>query len=247
MKKVMQYLLIVLLLPQTPLHAQSPVIRQIIDSVKIDSLILFVKELSGEVPTIINGTPQTILSRHRDQPGNAFAETYIEQKLASYGLPVTIQNYSATGNNVLATQLGTLFPKRKFVICAHYDAMPAGPVAPGADDNGSAVAAVLEAARILSHYSFPFTIVYALWDEEEVFPYLIGSTYYANQAAAAGDSILGFINLEVLGWDSNNDGQCHVQELERVHSVQIRNHMMEINSLVRNRFEYSGLSPHVGS
>ncbi len=230
MKKVMQYLLIVLLLPQTPLHAQSPVIRQIIDSVKIDSLILFVKELSGEVPTTINGIPQTILSRHRDQPGNALAQTYIEQKLASYGLPVTIQNFSATGNNVLATQLGTVFPKRKFVICAHYDAMPAGPVAPGADDNGSAVAAVLEAARILSDYPFPFTIVYALWDEEEVFPYLIGSMYYADQAVASGDSILGFINLEMMGWDSNNDGQCHVQELERVHSVQIRSHMIEINS-----------------
>ena len=36
--------------------------------------------------------------------------------------------------------------------------------------------------------------------------------------------------MEMLGWDSNNDGQCHVQELERVHSVQIRSHMMEINS-----------------
>jgi hypothetical protein len=231
MRKDLLWLLILVFVPQTHLCAQSQVIRQIIDSVKIDSLILFVKELSGEVPATINGTSQTILSRHRDQPGNALAEAYIKQKLESYGLTVTIQRYGPTGNNVLATQVGTVFPNKKFVICAHYDDMPEGPIAPGADDNGDAVAAVLEAARIFSHYSFPFTIVYALWDGEEVFPYLIGSTYYANQAAAAGDSILGFVNLEVLGWDSNNDGQCHVQELERVHSVQIRNHMKEINSL----------------
>ena len=230
MKKSLLWVLMMILVPQTHLRAQSPVIQAIIDSVRIDSLIFVVKELSGEVPTTINGIPQTILSRHRDQPGNALAEAYIKQKLESYGLAVTVQNYSSTGNNVLATQVGTVFPNKKFVICAHYDDMPEGPIAPGADDNGDAVAAVLEAARIFTRYSFPFTIVYALWDEEEVFPYLIGSTYYATQAAAAGDSILGFVNLEVLGWDSNNDGQCHVQELERVHSVQIRSHMVEINS-----------------
>ncbi len=230
MKKVLQYSLIFLLVPQLNLRAQSPVIQQIIDSVSIDSLILVVKELSGEVQTMVNGKSETILSRHRDQPGNALSEAYVKQKLESYGLPVTIQHYSSTGNNVLATQVGTVFPNKTFVICAHYDDMPEGPVAPGADDNGDAVAAVLEAARILSRYSFPCTIVYALWDEEEVSPYLIGSTYYADQAVAAGDSILGFINMEMLGWDSNNDGQCHVQELERVHAVEIRSHMMEINS-----------------
>ena len=229
-KKSLQFLVILLFVLQTNLFPQSPIVQQIIDSVNIDSLIYFVKELSGDVPTIINGTSQTILSRHRDQPGNALAETYLKQKLESYGLPVTIQNYSSTGNNVLATQVGTVFPNKKFIICAHYDAMPAGPIAPGADDNGNAVTAVLEAARIFTQYSFPFTIVYALWDEEEVSPWLIGSTYYSSQAAAAGDSILGVINLEMLGWDGDNDGLCAVQEPDIVHAVQIRNNMLEINN-----------------
>jgi hypothetical protein len=215
---------------QTPANSYplSPIVQQIIDSVRIDTLISLVSELSGEVPTTINGTSQTILSRHREQPGNALAEAYLRHKLESYGLPVTTQNYSATGNNVFAMQVGTSFPARKFIISAHYDCNPAGPVAHGAEDDGAGVAAVIEAARILSKHSFPYTIVYALWDEEEVG--LLGSLYYAAQAAAGKDSILGVVNLDGIGWDSNNDGNCGVQELDIVHAVQIRPHMEEINS-----------------
>ena len=113
MKKILQFLLISLFILQTNLFPQSPIVQQIINSVNIDSLIYFVRELSGEVPTIINGTSQTILSRHRDQPGNALAETYIKQKLESYGLPVTVQNYSATGNNVLGNPSRHSISKQK--------------------------------------------------------------------------------------------------------------------------------------
>jgi hypothetical protein len=230
MKKGLLFLLTLLLFSPSDLRAQSPVVRQIIDSVSIDSLNYVVKELSGEVQTVIDGTPQTILSRHRDQPGNALAERYIMRKLQSYGLPTTVQTFSATGRNVLAIQVGTVYPNRKFVFSAHYDDMPEGPVAPGADDPATAVAVVLEAARIFSRHSFPFTIVYGLWDEEETYPYLTGSLYFADHAAAAGDSILGSVYMDMLGWDANGDGLCYVQELDRVGLVQIRNHMVEINS-----------------
>jgi hypothetical protein len=206
----------------------SPIVQQIMDSVRVDSLLLLINELSGEAPTTINGTSQTILSRHRDQPGNALAESYLRKKLESTGLPVTTQNFSATGNNILATQVGTKFPARKFIISAHYDDNPAGTIAHGADDNGTGVAAVVEAARILSTHSFPYTIVYALWDEEEVG--LVGSMYYAHEAEDAKDSILGVINLDMIGWDSNNDGNCAVQDLDIAHCIQIRWHMEEINN-----------------
>ena len=83
-----------------------------------------------------------------------------------------------------------------------------GTTAPGADDNASGTAAVIEAARIFSQYDFPFTIIYALWDEEE--QGLIGSEYYATQAANAGDSILGVINLDMIGYDGNGDGNADV-------------------------------------
>lgn len=128
--------------------SQSPVVQQIVNSVNQDSLIYFVRELSGNVPTTINGILQTIVSRNKYQPGNALAETYIKQKLQSYGLTTTIQSFSTTGKNVYAVQLGTEFPNQKYIICAHFDDMPTGTTAPGADDNGSGTAAVLEAARI---------------------------------------------------------------------------------------------------
>jgi len=225
--------LLILLIPLvmvTELFSQSPVVQQILNSSKQDSLIYFVRELSGNVPTIINGTSQTILSRHKLQPGNALAETYIKQKLESYGLTTTIQSFSTTGKNVFAVQPGTEFPNQKYIICAHFDDMPSGTTAPGADDNASGTAAVIEAARIFSQFSFPFTIIYALWDEEE--QGLVGSDYYAAQAAAAGDSILGVINLDMIAYDSNNDGIVNIHSRPTAgNSVEIKDKLVECNSL----------------
>jgi hypothetical protein len=227
MKKVLQILLIFIIFFQTNIFSQSPVVQQIINSVNQDSIIKFVSELSGAVPTIINGTSQTILSRHKLQPGNALAETYIKQKMQSYGLTTTIQSFSTTGKNVYAIQPGTEFPNKKFIICAHFDDMPSGTLAPGADDNASGTAAVIEAARIFSQYTFPFTIVYALWDEEE--QGLVGSNYYAIQAANAGDSILGVINLDMIAYDGNNDGNADVHTSSIANTTGLKDKMLEVN------------------
>ncbi len=203
MKKVLQLFFVILLFAQFNLFSQVPVVQQIINSVNQDSIIHFVKELTGVVPTMINGTSQTILSRHKNQPGNELAENYIRQKLQYYGLATTIQSFSSTGKNVIGTKTGTEFPNKKFIICAHYDDMPSGPIAPGADDNGSGTAAVIEAARILSQHSFPYTVIFALWDEEE--QGLIGSRAYADSSYNRGDSIKGVLNFDMIAWDSNND------------------------------------------
>ena len=80
-KKSLLFISIILL--SSNIFSQSPVVQQIINAAKQDSLIYFVRELSGNIPTIINGTSQTILSRNKHQPGNALAETYIKQKLQS--------------------------------------------------------------------------------------------------------------------------------------------------------------------
>lgn len=227
MKKVLHFFVFILLFAQYSLQGQTPVVQQIINSVNQDSLIKFVSELSGAIPTIINGTSQTILSRHKNQPGNALAETYIKQKLQSYGLTTTIQTFSTTGKNVYAVQPGTEFPNKKYIICAHFDDMPTGTIAPGADDNASGTAAVIEAARIFSQLSFPYTIVYALWDEEE--QGLIGSDYYATQAATNGDSILGVINMDMIAYDGNNDGNADVHNSSVANTSALKDKMLEIN------------------
>lgn len=106
--------------------------------------------------------------------------------------------------------------------------MPSGTTAPGADDNASGTAAVLEAARILSGYVSDYTIIYALWDEEE--QGLIGSEYYAQQAYNNGDSILGVVNLDMISWDSNSDNiaEIHVNSLSS--SQNIKNEMLQVNT-----------------
>jgi len=134
---------------------QVPLVQQIINATSQDSLVYFVRELSGDVQTTVGGSTVTILSRNKFQPGNTTAQNYIQQKLNSYGLTTTIHSFSASGKNVIGTQLGTEFPNQKFIICAHYDDMPSGTIAPGADDNASGTAAVIEAARVLSQHSFP--------------------------------------------------------------------------------------------
>ena len=226
-QKIFFFLLSIII--SSNLFPQSPVVQQILNAARQDSLVYFARELSGNVPTIINGTTQTIVSRHKNQPGNSLAETYIKQKLQSYGLTTTIQSFSTTGKNVYAVQPGTEFPNQKFMICAHYDDMPSGTTAPGADDNASGTAAVIEAARIFSQHDFPFTIIYALWDEEE--QGLIGSEYYATQAQNAGDSILGVINMDMISYDGNSDGNADVHNSSVANTSELKDKMLEVNRL----------------
>ncbi|MFH1319420.1 MAG: M28 family peptidase [Bacteroidota bacterium] len=208
--------------------AQDTTIQNILNDVRIDSIMHFVEELSGEIPTVINGVSQIITSRHKDEPGNEMAFVYIKQKLNSYSLQPDSQVYNTTCKNIFASQAGTVFPGKKYIICAHYDDMPAGSIAPGADDNASGTATVIEAARIFSQYSFPFTIVYALWDEEE--QGLVGSSIYAAQAAADDDLIMGVINMDMIAWDSDNDNLAFIHTKNIRNSVLMADTMNNINS-----------------
>jgi hypothetical protein len=229
MKSVLRSFLLTFLFSYSIFAQSNSIIQNIINETKIDSLMKYVRELSGATPVTVNGQQITIASRNKNYPGNDQAANYLMQKLNSYGLTVTNQVFSSTGRNIYAVQTGTEFPNKKFIICGHYDSMPNGALAPGADDNASGTAAVIEAARIFSNYSFPFTIIYALWDEEE--QGLIGSKYYAQQAANAGDSILGVINLDMVAWDSNNDGVANIHSRPTAgNSTQIKDKMVELNS-----------------
>jgi len=228
MKNSILFLLFLVLLINTISYSQSPTIQTIIDQTNLDSLLTFVGELSGKVSTIIRGTPYTILSRNKNQPGNDKAADYIEQKLEYYGLEVHNQTFGSVGRNVYGIQLGTDYPNQKFIICAHYDDMPSGSIAPGADDNASGTAAVLEAARIISQYISEYTIIYALWDEEE--QGMIGGAYYAQLAQAADELILGVVNLDMIAYDSDNDnvGEIHIRSI--ANSLSLKDKMLEVNT-----------------
>jgi hypothetical protein len=246
MKKTLLIFLILLGI-QSSMYSQSSTIQAIINQTNLDSLIYFVKELSGEVQTIIGGTPYTILARSSYQPvANDKAADYIKQKLDSYGLVTFNQTgWSSTGRNVYGVQLGTTYPNKQYIICAHYDDRPTGPIAPGADDNASGSAAVIEAARIFSQYNSKYTIIYALWDEEE--DYLLGSAYYAQQAAFAGDSIMGVINMDMTAYDSDLDNVGEIHTNSFASSQNLKNKMVEVNTTYSIGITPSIINPGTGA
>lgn len=210
-------------------YSQNPIITSIINDVKIDSLVNFVENISGEKGVNINGNVDTIFSRHKTRAGNEIAFKYILSEFSRYGLQTDSLVFSATGKNALAIQPGSVYPNKYYIICGHYDDMPNLPIAPAADDDGSGVGAVLEAARVLSQYEFEYTIIYALWDEEEQGK--VGSLAYANLANTNNDSIMGVINIDAIAWDGDNDSAAMVHtKTSAANSLQISDTILSVNS-----------------
>lgn len=225
MKKVIT----ILFLSFTCIFPQTTYVYEILNQVNPDSIKRTVEDLSGENVIVVGGQSYTIQSRYRTTSGNAVAADYIKQRLQDYGLAVYDQTFGTLGRNVYAVKTGTQFPDQKYFICAHYDSYSSNQnLAPGADDNASGTAVVIEAARILRNYSSAYTIVFALWDEEEIG--LVGSQYYANQAYSTGENIKGVINIDMIGWDGNNDGKVNIHTRNVANSVQLANSLFQFNT-----------------
>ncbi len=101
--------------------------------------------------------------------------------------------------NVVGTKQGTK-GDRQVIICGHFDSISEDPNnrAPGADDNATGTAAVLEAARILCDYDFERTIKFICFSGEE--QGLFGSGEYATDASRADDRIAGVLNFDMIGY-----------------------------------------------
>jgi acetylornithine deacetylase/succinyl-diaminopimelate desuccinylase-like protein len=113
--------------------------------------------------------------------------------------------------DVIAIQRGTSDPNRVIVITGHIDSRVTDPMnatsdAPGANDDGSGTAAVIEAARVLSRYRFPATIVYAALSGEE--QGLNGGKILADYARAQGWQVEANLNNDIIGNSCSSDGVC---------------------------------------
>ncbi len=202
----------------------DPLVDDIIKQTNLDSLVSYVRILSGEDSVWINDSLVRI--KHRiSNLGNDLAADYLKDKLEGYELEVHDQIYDEKGRNIFGIQPGYIYPEKQYIICAHYDAVPDY----GADDNASGVAAVLEAARILSKYDIAYTLVYALWDEEEIG--LRGSRYYASEENTNQTKIQGVLNLDMIGWDSDADGLMDIHSSDVASSSSLANSLLSINLL----------------
>jgi len=127
------------------------------------------------------------------------AAEYIYNEFSSMGLQVRYDNWIYAGydsNNVEATLPG-VDPSSDdiYIICGHYDTVPGSP---GADDDGSGVAAVLAAAQVMSQYEFNHTIRFVAFSGEE--EGLFGSYMYVQDAYNNGDDIKGVLNADMIGF-----------------------------------------------
>jgi hypothetical protein len=114
-----------------------------------------------------------------------------------------------TITNVIATLQGTASPERFYVVTGHLDSRVTDVLnftsdAPGADDDGSGVAVVLELARIFATRQFPGTLVFGIVCGEEQGTF--GSIFMANQMKAAGNDVQGMFSNDIVGASQAFDG-----------------------------------------
>lgn len=120
--------------------------------------------------------------------------------------------------NVVATLKGTdPNDNRIFVISGHLDNMRSSPTdslgdAPGANDDGSGTAAVMECARIMSKYSFPATIIFVAVSGEE--QGLLGSAFMSEKAKKENWNIEAVLNNDIMG--SNNSNETNIIDNTRI-------------------------------
>jgi hypothetical protein len=137
------------------------------------------------------------------------AADYIEEKFRSYKCNVrrqSFRNEKSTYYNIEAEVKGTLAGGGMIVIGAHYDTAWG---TPGADDNASGVAGVLELARLVSEKPLPYTIRFVAFALEEP-PFFrtknMGSYVYAESLKKEGLKIEGMVSLEMIGYFCDKDG-----------------------------------------
>ncbi|MBK6681155.1 MAG: hypothetical protein IPG53_14600 [Ignavibacteriales bacterium] len=105
MRKYYSFICLTVILLSTAIFPQTSV-QNIVNQVNQDTLMKFVKELSGVLPVTISGQPYTIVSRHKNNASNDKAAEYIQQSLQRYGLTATLQSFSTTGKNVIGVKTG---------------------------------------------------------------------------------------------------------------------------------------------
>ena len=146
-------------------------------------------------------------SKYITQPGNLKAIEYLEKTYRSFGytpevqwfMPPALQVSGGRTGNVVATLKGTVNPELIYVVSSHFDSVAVGP---GADDDTSGTAALLEAARMLSKTPMPATIVFASFTGEEAG--LLGSREFVRLAAQNKWNIVGALNNDMVGWAADS-------------------------------------------
>lgn len=176
----------------------------------------WIEKLSGEQPVRIAGVPHQLLTRFtpamfRTQSQNARAFDFVEQQVRHWyhASQISIHEYPIwdfTAKNLIVEIPGAMTPDEIVILSAHLDStsiQSSYDYAPGADDNGTGSAALLEAARLLRNYRFNRTLRLIWFTGEE--QGLYGSNYYTISPDANLNQVIGVVNLDMFGYDGDSD------------------------------------------
>lgn len=142
--------------------------------------------------------------RHPGKPHTMSATAgYIDEQFRRCGLSPVRESFSVSNqsiDNVLVTIPGSQTPESVVILGAHYDSTPS---TPGADDNASAVAVLLETARLLKEIKPQKTVRFAAFACEES-PYFhtdeMGSLIHARGCRSRGENVIGMLCMEMVGY-----------------------------------------------
>ena len=210
--------------------SRDPSIEQMVKEISPDSLQSYIQ-------TMVNfGTRNTLSTQTEKKRGIGAARLYVLQKMNEFALKsngrltaiidtTTLQadkrrvDTTLLLGNVLATLKGTdPADNRIFIISGHLDAMRTNVMdrvgdAPGANDDASGVAAVMECARIMSKRNFSATIIFMAVSGEE--QGLLGSTYMAAKSRKENLNIEAVLNNDIMGSNNSN-------ETNNINNTQVR-------------------------
>ena len=236
------------------INAQDPLyikISNLVDSVSINNLTNTIEWL--EKPAGHN-------SRVNFTPGNDSAAAYIYKEfsilpgissveLDTFNIESAVEPFNTYPLvNVIATFEGKTEPEKYYLLGAHLDASASNETewdslwqtidAPGADDNATGVAAILEIARIISdpvnNFENDYTLKFVAFGSEEAGPaysgYHIGSKHYAQNAKANSHQILGMISLDLIGYNDNYNYQAIATDTSNLNFVSFAEKFFIANS-----------------
>jgi Peptidase family M28 len=212
---------------------RDPLIEKMVNEVSSDSLKTYVEKL------VSFGTRSTLSSTTDKKRGIGPAREWILQKFEQFSrhsngrltavldtitLPADKRRLDVPTNigNVVATLKGTdPSDNRVFMISGHLDSRSTNVMnrtndAPGANDDGSGVAAVLESARIMSRQNFPATIIFVAFSGEE--QGLLGAEYLATKMRAENIALEALFNNDIMGSNHSNGTNIINNTMVRVFS-----------------------------
>jgi hypothetical protein len=188
--------------PQMNTDKDLALIQDFVSNVSQPAFFQTIQEISGHAYFYYDGL-KSVSTRFYNTADKDLIGDFLASKLTGYGYTVTFDAFDSSGTpcrNIVATKLGTTYPDEYVVVGGHYDSISPNPtsLAPGAEDNGSGTASVMEIARIAAGREFERTVQFVLFDSEE--QGLYGSYHFVQDAANAGRDIIAAITMDMVSY-----------------------------------------------